>query len=694
MRPVLKGYVGLVVVAALALLWREIGALPSWSHPWSIEVVLALLVLSVLGEHVQFEVRRGWYTNCSAVAHIAAAFLLPPALAMSIAAIGAAARGVRYPLPPAKLAFNAAAISLAVLGAAHIAGLLGGPDLVQSGGAWSDPLAAMLASTAYYALSASMVALAVALDQRRSFFDIVRGKFGFRSVSEVGLGMVGAMLAAMLSSAPNWAPMLVVPAGLLYFAKRSMDRADRRSRNLAVTSSVGRAVAGTLDPERAFGAITSRTVLDGLKLDGLAVLPIGDPSPFGEQVVAELDRPRLRSAVVRELAERPRLLEVRGGDSASSPRWLSDVEEAETHVAAVAIPFGAGAGRAVGALVAWRGLPAGRSTFLNREELLVLETLADYAAVAFETARLANETARLHHEAGQAEAQREMEALREVARLKDEFLGQVSHELRTPLTIIHGYSELMVDGMLDDQDLVRQSASEINASSALMMRLVDDLLDTSRLDAGRIELKCEPMNLTCWLERMSSNFGQAVSTHRVIADVPAWLPTVSADAHRLGQVMNNLLSNAVRYSAAGTPIVVRALALADGGVEIQVTDRGPGIAPADHERIFEKFYRGKHGATLAVRGTGLGLAVARQIVEAHHGRIGVTSAVGEGSTFWVRLPALGAPARHADGGGAVPVSLSLPTSVSSPSSLSSPSSQSALSAPVVAEDPSVHVRAA
>jgi two-component system sensor histidine kinase BaeS len=176
------------------------------------------------------------------------------------------------------------------------------------------------------------------------------------------------------------------------------------------------------------------------------------------------------------------------------------------------------------------------------------------------------------------------------------------------------------------------------------------------LDAGRIELKCEPMDLTCWLERTCSNFGQAVSTHRVVADVPEWLPTVSADAHRLGQVMNNLFSNAVRYSVAGTSIVVRAQKLADGGVEIQVTDRGPGIAPADRERIFEKFYRGKHGATLAVRGTGLGLAVARQIVEAHHGTIGVTSTVGEGSMFWVRLPSL-APA---DAVGAPPVSQSPP----------------------------------
>ena len=101
--------------------------------------------------------------------------------------------------------------------------------------------------------------------------------------------------------------------------------------------------------------------------------------------------------------------------------------------------------------------------------------------------------------------------------------------------------------------------------------------------------------------------------------------------------MNNLLSNAARYSPAGNEIRITAQVV-DECVEVQVTDHGTGVAPEDCERIFEKFYRGRHGATLAVRGTGLGLAVARQLVEAHAGTIGVRSIVGAGSTFWVRLP--------------------------------------------------------
>lgn len=636
MRPLLKLYIALVAVAAMLMLGHDLSVLAWWPHSWSLGITIALVVLTAVGDHMQFEVRRGWYTNASAVGHVAAAFLLPPGAAMIIAALGALMRARRYPLPLAKAAFNVASISLAVGAAAHLATQWGGPERVSPGGTWTDPLVAAVASATYCAFSATMVAVAIAIDQRRPIWEVTRGNLGIQTIAEVGLGVVGAMLAAMLNSAPNWAPMLLVPAGLLYFAKQAIDRADRRSRNLGVTSAVGRAVAGTLDPERAFEAIAERVVLDGLKLDGLALLPIDSPPAFAGHVASDTDRPILRRALVERLALHPRQIDLHTAPGRSAPDWVPP-ELRPARLAAAAIPFGAGSGRPVGGLIAWRELHTGRPAFFDREEMLVLKTLADYAAVTLEAARLGQETARLHHEAGQAEARREMESLRDVARLKDEFLGQVSHELRTPLTIIHGYSELMVDGLVAEEVMVRQCADEIHTSSGLMLRLVDDLLDTSRMDAGRIELKPDWIELTDWLRRVASGFAQANPSHRVGAHLPTPLPTISGDVDRLGQVMNNLLSNATRYSAAGTQIRISAQVV-DDGVEIQVVDQGTGVAPEDRERIFEKFYRGKHGATLAVRGTGLGLAVARQLVEAHGGTIGVRRNHDAGSTFWVRLP--------------------------------------------------------
>src|SRR5258707_901874 len=542
MRPLLKLYISSVGTAAVVLLGHDLSVLPLWQHSWSFGVTIALILLTVIGDHLQFEVRRGWYTNASAVAHVSAAFLLPPGLAMAIAALGALVRAYRYQLPLAKATFNIASISLAVGTAAHLAEQFGGPDRVSPGGAWTDPLMAIFVSATYCAFSALTVAAAIVLDQRRSIWEVTRGSLGVQTMGEVGLGLIGAMLAGMFNSAPNWAPWLLAPAGLLYFAKQSMDRADRGSRNMAVTSAVGRAVVGTLDPERAFQAIAESVVLDGLKLDGLALLPLDAPPAFNEHVASEADRPTLRAALAAQLVHAPNQIDLRTGPGRHTPDWLPD-DVRTARLAIAAIPFGAGSGRPVGGLIAWRELRAGRQPFFDHEELLVLKTLADYAAVTLETARLAHETARLHHEAGQAEARLEMEALREIARLKDEFLGQVSHELRTPLTIIHGYSELMVDGLLTEEAMVRQGADEIHTSSGLMLRLVDDLLDTSRLDAGRIELKPDRVELTSWLARVAAGFGQATPSHEAVAPLTAAVPIMSADLERLGQVMNNLLSN-------------------------------------------------------------------------------------------------------------------------------------------------------
>src|SRR3982074_467695 len=125
MRPLLKLYIALVGTAAILLLGHDLSVLPLWPHAWSIEVTIALIVLTAIGDHLQFEVRRGWYTNASAVAHVGAAFLLPPGLAMLVAGQGIVLRVLRYPLPLPKAVFNVASVTLAVGTAAHIATRLG-----------------------------------------------------------------------------------------------------------------------------------------------------------------------------------------------------------------------------------------------------------------------------------------------------------------------------------------------------------------------------------------------------------------------------------------------------------------------------------------------------------------------------------------------------------------------------------------
>ncbi len=637
MRPALKVYVVLVSGTAGALLVTDLLALSSWMHPWSYALVAGLAIVSGGASRIQFLLHRGWYTGASTPIHIAAAFLLPPGLAEVVAAAGALTRGITLRHSAVRNVFNVSSISIAVNLAAHVTSAAGGPPVLSDVNGWPGLPIAIVASTIYHVVSASTVAGVVAIDQRRPFWQILRPRVGLAAVVEIGLGLVGATVAVVLIAMPGWTPALILPATLVYFAKQAMDNAERRSRNLTLTSAIGRAVAGTLDPEAAFQAITARNVRDLMRVDGLALAPLQEPYPFNEYVASDLDQPLVREELARHLAADPRVTQIRG-DGKSAPEWLPQPIR-DLHVAAAALPFGAGSERAVGALIAWRGSRQSRELAFNQEELLVLETLADYAAVALETARLAREMARMSREAAETEAMREVEALREVSRLKDEFLGQVSHELRTPLTIIHGYAELVADGLVSDTDEVAGTAREIHTNSALMLRLVDDLLDTSRLESGHLSLKLETLDIGSWVERTANAFAQGAPAHVVEAEVIGTLPQVLVDSARLGQVMNNLLTNAARYSPEGSRILVKARGSRSGDeVEIRVVDEGVGIASDECTRIFEKFYRGKDGPTLAVRGTGLGLAVAKSLVEAHHGRIGVESTLGKGSSFWITLP--------------------------------------------------------
>jgi signal transduction histidine kinase len=229
---------------------------------------------------------------------------------------------------------------------------------------------------------------------------------------------------------------------------------------------------------------------------------------------------------------------------------------------------------------------------------------------------------------------------RAVERLKDEFVSTVSHELRTPLTSIRGALGLVAGGVVGQlPEHAVELISIARSNTERLVRLINDILDLDKLDAGKLELHLGPVILSELLR-------STVEQMRPLADEAGVELTSSmngsleivADADRITQVVTNLLSNAIKFSPRDARVEVQAEAIPSGNVRISITDSGPGIADADKLRLFNRFQQLDSSDRRSKGGTGLGLAICKAIIEQHGGNIGVTSEVGQGSTFFFNLP--------------------------------------------------------
>jgi GAF domain-containing protein len=257
----------------------------------------------------------------------------------------------------------------------------------------------------------------------------------------------------------------------------------------------------------------------------------------------------------------------------------------------------------------------------------VLKTFATQSALAIQNARLFREI---------ADKSRQLEA---ASQHKSEFLANMSHELRTPLNAILGFSEVLAQGMFGEiNEKQTEYLHDILESGRHLLSLINDILDLSKIEAGRMELELTEFDLPQAIQNALTlvrerALRRGIALHHVIDDRVA---DIRADERKVKQVLLNLLSNAIKFTPEGGRIDVRA-APADGRVEVSVTDTGVGIAPEDLETVFEEF-RQVGTADKKAEGTGLGLALSRKFIELHGGRIWVTSQVGVGSTFTFTLP--------------------------------------------------------
>jgi PAS domain S-box-containing protein len=226
----------------------------------------------------------------------------------------------------------------------------------------------------------------------------------------------------------------------------------------------------------------------------------------------------------------------------------------------------------------------------------------------------------------------------ELDRMKDDFVASVSHELRTPLTSIQGYLELILEDEASFTADQRESLGVVQRNSQRLMRLVGDLLFVAQVDAGRISLARERVDLAGLIADCALAAAPMASMNEIALTVDAEpVALLEGDAVRLGQVVDNLLSNALKFTPLGGSVTLRVQLEGENAV-IEVEDTGMGIAPEDQDRLFDRFFRTASATDMAIPGTGLGLAIVKTIVEGHGGEISLASQSGVGTTVRLELP--------------------------------------------------------
>ena len=438
---------------------------------------------------------------------------------------------------------------------------------------------------------------------------------------------------ALLQTFADQAVIAIENARLLTELQARTHELTRSVDQLTALGDVGSAVSSSLDLDTVLTTIVGRAVqLSGT--DGGTIFEYDEGTEeFSARATLNADADQ--SAIVR--ATRLRRGEGAVGQLAVTrePIQISDIAAAGAYEsrlrgallaagtrAVLAIPL-LHEQRLVGGLVVTRNMP-GEFTV---ETVDLLRTFATQSALAIQNARLFHEI--------QVKS-RELEV---ASQHKSEFLASMSHELRTPLNAIIGFSDVLLQGMFGEtNEKQTEYLRDILASGQHLLSLINDILDLSKIEAGRMELDLAAFDLPAAIDdalllmrERAGRRGIALERH-----VDERVGEIHADQRKVKQVLLNLLSNAVKFTPEGGRIDVRA-ALANGTAEISVIDTGIGIAPEDHDAVFEEF-RQVGAAEKKAEGTGLGLALCRRFVELHGGRIWVKSQPGAGSTFTFSLP--------------------------------------------------------
>jgi len=457
---------------------------------------------------------------------------------------------------------------------------------------------------------------------------------GVVSVSRATTGAFSRRQIDVLQTFADQAVIAIENVRLFKELKTRTDELTRSVGELRALGEVGRAVSSSLDLETVLATIVSRAN-ELSSTDGGAIYEYDEHTEefhlratqnFDPEFVEVLRSTPIRRGEgvtgrmveTREVTQIPDVLE-----DISYQFRLRDTLIRAGYRALLAVPL-LREDRIIGGLVVNRKTPGEFSP----EVIELLRTFATQSALAIQNARLFQEI---------EEKGRQLEV---ADRHKSEFLASMSHELRTPLNAVIGFSEVLLERMFGEiNDKQDEYLQDILSSGRHLLSLINDILDLAKIEAGRMDLEVADFHLPQAIDNAITLVKERAARRAIVlqATVDSRLGEIKGDERKVKQVLLNLLSNAIKFTPEGGRVDVSAT-LADGFAEIAVTDTGVGIAPEDHEAVFEEFrqvgtdYAKKH------EGTGLGLTLSRRFVELHGGRIWVKSELNQGATFTFTLP--------------------------------------------------------